>query len=144
MICWYNILLPESTLFSPDFVHPIINNYFHHVNFDAMKTLPHHHVFARHLFRNLLAALAVLVFSLGIGICGYCYFFHLEFIDGFYNACMILTGMGPINEAPSNAAKLFAGCYAVYSGVAFLTCVAVILGPLVHRFLHQFHLDLEE
>lgn len=109
-----------------------------------MKTLPHRNTFAQRLLRNLLAALLVLAFSLGIGIWGYCHFFHLSFVDGFYNACMILTGMGPIDTAPSDAAKIFAGCYAVYSGVAFLTCVAVILGPVVHRFLHQFHLDLED
>ncbi len=109
-----------------------------------MKKLPHRNVFANRLVRNVLAASFILSFSLGIGMLGYSYFFHLNCMDSFYNACMILTGMGPIDVAPSNSAKIFAGCYAVYSGVAFLTSVAVILGPVVHRFLHQFRLDIED
>lgn len=110
----------------------------------ALKKLPHNKHFANQLFRNVMAALAILSFSIAIGISGYCYFFNLNLVDGFYNASMILTGMGPIDAAPTDAAKLFAGFYAIYSGVAFLTSVAVILGPVVHRFLHQFRLDIEE
>jgi hypothetical protein len=109
-----------------------------------LKNLPHRKAFANRLLRNLFAALFILSFSLGIGMLGYSSLFHLDSVDSFYNACMILTGMGPVNPAPSSAAKIFAGCYAVYSGVAFLTCVAVILGPVVHRFLHQFRLDIED
>lgn len=109
-----------------------------------MKKLPHRKAFANRLVRNVLAAAFILSFSLGIGMLGYSYFFHLTFIDSFYNACMILTGMGPVNVAPNDSAKIFAGFYAVYSGVAFLTSVAVILGPVVHRFLHQFRLDIED
>lgn len=110
----------------------------------ALKKLPHHTFFANRMLRNILAASGIIFFSLGIGIAGYCYFFNLNFVDGFYNASMILTGMGPIDAAPNAAAKVFAGFYAIYSGVAFLTSVAVILGPVVHRFLHQFRLDIEE
>jgi len=55
---------------------------------------------------------------------------------------MILTGMGPVNEMTTAGAKLFASFYALFSGVAFLTIVAVLLAPAVHRFLHRFHLDL--
>jgi hypothetical protein len=61
-----------------------------------------------------------------------------------YNASMILTGMGPVDKATNDAGKLFASFYAIYSGVAFLSCVAIILSPLVHRFLHKFRLDIEE
>ena len=57
---------------------------------------------------------------------------------------MILTGMGPVDRAETDGAKLFSSFYAVYSGVAFLTCVAIILSPVVHRFLHKFRLDMEE
>jgi hypothetical protein len=57
---------------------------------------------------------------------------------------MILTGMGPVDRAPSDGGKIFASFYAIYSGVAFLTSVAVIISPLVHRFLHKFRIDIEE
>lgn len=86
----------------------------------------------------------VLFISLMIGVLGYHYFFDLSWIDSFYNASMILTGMGPVDKAPNNEAKVFASFYAIYSGVAFLTSVAIIFSPLVHRFLHKFKLDVEE
>lgn len=57
---------------------------------------------------------------------------------------MILTGMGPVDRAVTDGAKWFSSFYAIYSGVAFLTSVAVIFSPVVHRFLHQFHIDMED
>ena len=45
----------------------------------------------------------------------------------------------PQNAVPG--AKLFAGCYALFSGVLFLTSAGVILAPLVHRMMHKFHLS---
>jgi hypothetical protein len=53
---------------------------------------------------------------------------------------MILTGMGPVDRMDSTSAKLFASAYALFSGVAFLTSVGVLFAPLVHRFMHRFHL----
>jgi hypothetical protein len=65
----------------------------------------------------------------------------MPLVDGFYNASMILTGMGPINEMKTVDGKLFASFYALYSGVAFLSAVTVTLAPIVHRFLHLLHVD---
>ena len=89
-------------------------------------------------------AFALLVISLLIGILGYMYFFDLNWVDGLLNAAMILTGMGPVNQATNNGGKIFAAIYAIYSGVAFLTSVAVLFAPILHRFLHKFHLDTED
>ena len=72
------------------------------------------------------------------------FFFKVGWVDGLYNASMILTGMGPVNAAPDNSAKIFASFYAIYSGVAFLTSVGVLFAPILHRFLHKFHLDVDE
>lgn len=88
--------------------------------------------------------MGLILISLLIGISGYVYFYRLNWIDALLNASMILTGMGPVNIATTNGAKLFASFYAIYSGVAFLTSVAVIFAPVFHRFLHKFHLDLDE
>ena len=57
---------------------------------------------------------------------------------------MILSGMGPVDHADTNAAKLFASLYAIYSGVAFISSTAFLFLPILHRFLHKFHLDIEE
>ncbi len=80
--------------------------------------------------------------SLALGVLGYHLIAGLSWLDALLNASMILTGMGPVNEIATAAGKLFASFYALFSGVAFLTIVAVLLAPAVHRFLHRFHLEL--
>jgi hypothetical protein len=97
--------------------------------------------FLRRVFRFSLYSLVMIAFSAGIGTLGYGYFGDLPLVDAFYNACMILTGMGPVNMMTTNSAKLFSSFYALFSGIAFLSTVAVLLAPLVHRFLHLLHLD---
>jgi hypothetical protein len=86
-------------------------------------------------------SLLLLGFSLGIGVIGYHYFSDLNWLDALLNAVMILTGMGPIAEMKSDGAKWFASLYAIFSGVAFLSTVAVFLSPVVHRFMHKLHID---
>ncbi len=100
--------------------------------------------FAIRMAVYFLFGLGFLLISLGIGTLGYAYFAKLPFVDAFLNAAMILTGMGPVNRMETTGGKLFAAVYAIYSGVAFLTFVAVLFTPIYHRFLHKFHLDLDE
>ncbi len=109
-----------------------------------IKTLPHRKHFVSKLVRNAIAAAIVLTFSLLIGVLGYMYFFNLGWVDGLYNASMILAGMGPVDTAINNGGKIFASFYAIYSGVAFLTSVALLFAPIAHRFLHKLHLDINE
>jgi hypothetical protein len=91
------------------------------------------------LFSSLLIA-----FSLAIGTIGYYYFAHISWIDSFYNASLILTGMGPVDAMPTDGAKLFASFYALFSGIAFLSTVAVIFAPIAHRLLHILHINEDE
>ena len=106
--------------------------------------LPSRTELARRLARNFAIAAAMVAGSLAIGVIGYHATAGLSWIDALLNASMILTGMGPVDPLQSTAAKLFASAYAIFSGVAFLSIVAVMMAPLVHRFLHRFHLELEE
>lgn len=85
-------------------------------------------------------AIVLIGFSLGIGVVGYHYFSDLPWLDALLNASMILTGMGPVDPMKTDGAKWFASLYAIYSGVAFLSIVAVFLTPMVHRFLHKHRL----
>ncbi len=57
---------------------------------------------------------------------------------------MILTGMGPVDPLKTDGAKLFATFYALYSGIAFLTMMAILMAPLLHRLLHSFHAETSE
>jgi len=89
-------------------------------------------------------ALVLVALSLAIGTVGYRTFAGLSWIDALYNAAMILTGMGPVDTVRTTAGKLFASGYALFSGVAFLSSVSLLLAPVVHRLLHHFHLEIEE
>ena|SRR5581483_8534891 len=100
--------------------------------------------FFKRLGRSVVASLGVVLFSLSLGSIGYRVFADLPWIDALLNASMILTGMGPVDPMKSTAGKLFASFYALYSGIAFLTIMAVLLAPVIHRFMHKFHLAESE
>jgi hypothetical protein len=100
--------------------------------------------FALRLLGSLFTATVLIVLSLGLGIWGYHWYEGMSYIDAFANASMILSGMGPLTPMTTNEGKIFAGLYALYSGFAILTITAVTLAPVVHRFLHRLHIDVEE
>ena len=95
----------------------------------------------RFAYSSLLALLAVWLLS---GMFGYHWLAGLSWMDAFLNASMIVGGMGPVDLLAAPAAKLFAGLYAVLSGVVFLGVFGLLIAPVFHRFLHRFHLNSEE
>ena len=99
----------------------------------------------RHYVRRQLLSLAIgsaaLGIALGLGVAGYHWIAGQAWVDALLNASMILGGMGPVDPLNSQTAKLFAGCYALFSGVFFLVCVGVVIAPLLHRLLHYLHLE---
>lgn len=97
--------------------------------------------FMRRLWGHAAVAVALLVISLLIGMAGYGYFENLPWRDGFLNAAMLLGGMGPVDAPKTDGGKLFAGLYALYSGLVFLVAAGVVLAPILHRLLHKFHWD---
>lgn len=99
--------------------------------------------FIKRIIRYTFFSFILIGVSLGIGVTGYHYINDLSWIDALLNASMILTGMGPVDPMKSDAAKLFASVYSIFSGVVFLSTVAVFLSPIAHRFLHKMHVDEE-
>lgn len=106
-----------------------------------LATLP---TFVKRVAMCLVVALTILVVALLFGMIGYHWIAGLGWIDAFLNAAMILTGMGPVNPLVSFAAKLFAGLYAIFCGLVFLTVMGIVLAPVLHRILHRFHLADED
>jgi len=100
-------------------------------------------LFYRRLVRHAALGIAVVVVSLGIGMIGYHAFEKLPWIDAFVNAAMILSGMGPVATLQTDGGKMFAGGYALFSGIALIAVLGIIFAPVVHRFLHKFHLEDE-
>ena len=93
------------------------------------------------LMRFTGAALLLVAGSWGVGILGYRTLEGMSWIDATLNAAMILGGMGPVDPLRTDAGKLFASFYALFSGIVFLVAVGVLILPVLHRFLHQFHLE---
>ena len=101
-------------------------------------------VFIRRVIKFVLLGCTVSGIALGIGILGYHYIARFSWIDSLLNASMILGGMGPMGDLPSDTAKVFASCYALFSGLVFITVMGIVLAPGAHRALHLFHLDEED
>ena len=99
--------------------------------------------FARRIARHVGAAALLVAASIAAGTAGYHWLGEVAWIDAFLNACMLLGGMGPIGELRTNAGKLFASLFALYAGLVFLVCGAVLLTPILHRVLHKFHWDAD-
>ena len=109
-----------------------------------MKPLAPRQVFFRRLVASVAAGLFLVAMSLAVGMGGYHVYEGLSWLDAFLNASMIFSGMGPLLSPVTTGGKLFAGFYALYSGLAVLVIAGVIIAPVAHRFLHRFHLEAEE
>ena len=96
--------------------------------------------FLLRLLRHFWLALGLVLASLAVGMLGYHTFEGLSWLDAFLNAAMILGGMGPVAPLQTTGGKLFAGLYALYSGMLLLVAVSILLLPVLHRLLHTFHL----
>ncbi len=97
--------------------------------------------FYKHLRRNISFGLVIIAIALSIGMLGYHGFENMSWPDAFENAAMILSGMGPVTALATNSGKIFAGCYALFSGLAFIVIIAVVFSPIIHRFFRKIHLE---
>lgn len=97
------------------------------------------HLFVRRMIKYFFIAASIGIVSLSIGVLGYHWLGHLGWVDSLLNASMILGGMGPVDPLHDADAKIFASFYALFSGVIFLTTVAIFLSPIAHRLLHILH-----
>ena len=97
--------------------------------------------FATRLARAALLWLAIAMVGLAIGMAGYAYFEGMSVADAYVNAAMILSGMGPVTELKTTAGKIFAGSYAIFSGLVIVIATGFVLAPIFHRVLHRFHVE---
>lgn len=100
-------------------------------------------LFIRRMAWNALFAGGILSICLLIGIIGYHFWGPMSWIDALHNASMILSGMGPVAEIKTTIGKFFSSFYALFSGVAFITNIGILIAPIAHRFFHKLHLELK-
>lgn len=99
------------------------------------------HHFVYHLTRNIIVGFCVTACALSLGMLGYHFLENLSWIDSFLNAAMILSGMGPATIMQTTGGKLFAGIYALFSGLVFIALIALIFTPIIHKVFRQIHLE---
>jgi hypothetical protein len=115
---------------------------------EIMMPMPPRRTFVLRMLRSFLIALGVIGSGLLIGMAGYHYFGGVGWQESFYYASMILSGEGPppdpqgLSGTSISELHLFAGFYALFSGVTFITMVGILFAPALHRFLHRFHLEI--
>jgi hypothetical protein len=99
------------------------------------------HVYYKRILRNAIFAFSILSLCLLIGVAGYHYTCDATWIDSLHNASMILLGMGPVIEIKTTSGKWFSSLYALFSGVAFITNIGLLIAPIAHRFFHRLHME---
>jgi hypothetical protein len=107
------------------------------------RLIPARH-FALRLGRAVLLWLAMAVVGLAIGMTGYAATEGMSAVDAFVNAAMILSGMGPVDQLKTDGGKLFAGAYALFSGLFVVIASGFVLAPVLHRVLHSFHVEQDK
>lgn len=88
---------------------------------------------------SIAIGLLSILTALFIGMMGYHFFEDLPWVDAFVNAAMILSGMGQVNSLQTSEGKIFAGFYALFSGLVFIVIIGIMFAPIVHRFFHVMH-----
>lgn len=90
------------------------------------------------IVRNTFIMFALLSVSMLVGTVGYRFTGNFSWMDSFLNAAMILTGMGPVHDPVGNGGKFFSAMFALYSGIVFLSSVAIFIFPILqHLFSSQ-------
>lgn len=100
--------------------------------------------FLYHLLLSISIGVVSIIISLYIGMIGYHVTEEMSWVDAFVNAAMILSGMGPLTPLHTTAGKIFAGLYALFSGLLFIAIIGIIFAPVVHLFFHKMHIEIKD
>ena len=99
-------------------------------------------VFYVRIGRSAAISAVLVLATLLVGTIGYMVFAEQKPVDAFHQASLLMSGMGPLNEDNwSTAAKVFDSVYALFCGIVLLVSYGVLFAPILHRFMHKFHLE---
>lgn len=97
-------------------------------------------VFLGRIARSLTWSAGLIGATLGIVVVGYKWTTTLSWSGAFLDASLI-GGIGNIEHLPTLGSRIFASCYALFSGLALVGASGLVLGPILHRMIHKFHLE---
>ena len=101
-------------------------------------------VFLQRILRCILIAAVFLSLTISMGACAYHWMDHEPWVDAFLNAVMVMTGLGLVGNLTTIQIKIFTSFYALFSSVIFFMVLAILFAPLIHRFMHHFHLEIDK
>lgn len=107
------------------------------------KGLPPLSVFYRRMLISCSIGILLMTATIAIGVLGFIWFEKMSFVDAFANAAMIVSSVGIIGNLNTVSGKIFCAFYSLFSNLAFISLIAIIFSPIIHRFFHKFHLDLQ-
>jgi hypothetical protein len=97
---------------------------------------------------RLCKALSFTVFVAAIsllgGTLGYHFLVGSDWSDSFHNACLVLGNHDVVTHPESDVGKVFVGLYVMYGGLLFVSMVAILASPVLHRIIHSLHLDTDD
>jgi len=99
-------------------------------------------VFVKRVIKCFWVAGLLLAGSIFAGALVYHFVEGFSWVDAVMNAIMIMTGLGLVDTLHSPQAKIFTCFYAIITAIVFYMVLAIIFAPLIHRFLHEFHLEI--
>jgi len=99
-------------------------------------------VFLKRVAKCAWTAFLLLTVTVLMGGVVYHYVEGFSWLDALMNAIMIMTGLGLVDTLHTTQGKIFTCFYAILTAIVFYMLLAIIFAPLIHRFLHRFHLEI--
>ena len=107
-----------------------------------VAAIPSHRLHLHFLYSFSIGMIAISI-ALAAGMLGYHHYENMSWVDAFANAAMILSGMGPLQPLITTGGKVFAGFYALFSGLFFILIIAVIFSPYIHHFFMKSIMNVQ-
>jgi hypothetical protein len=105
------------------------------------KPLLQRSAFLKRVLFCMFISTIIFVVTLFTGTAVYHFAGGFSWVDGILNSATLMTGQGIFLPLNSTDLKLFTSFYAIFSTVVFFLILGILFSPLIHRFLHRFHLD---
>lgn len=107
---------------------------------DALVTRRH---FALRLLKAFLLTVALVAFSVGLGTVGFHWLTDHGWAESLYQMARILSGQPHTVDPMTTGGRVFVVFYGFYGRLLFVTMIAVVLAPILHRLLHLLHLECD-
>ncbi|MDX1296789.1 MAG: hypothetical protein R3260_00900 [Pseudomonas sp.] len=97
--------------------------------------------FRRRMSLHVLAAFALVVITLVLGVAGHVYFDDMPLDAALVASVTLTSGLGLSVIPESTSGKLFTSLFGIFSGYVYIATSTIVIAPILHRLLHKFHLD---